>query len=142
MIVTRDMIVAAGSCDTGVATFDALFPSGSGSFEDVVKAALLADTGTGNNDNAGFMLGLKSNPRAKLLAGEAVMNAKYQAFNPMTGRYTECASLDAARLIRAEAADAYLQANIGLFPIAQEVVTTEGESIWMPLTEEQVRNGT
>ncbi len=139
MKITREMVVAAGGCDQGLANFDYSFPSGEGDYKEVMKEAFVHDKRGGDVLNAGFILAMKTDVRLLILSGQAKMAEKYQVFNPLAGLYTQYNTLEEAKVARQAAIDAYIQANIGLFPIAQEFITSDGDSLWGQLTEDSLR---
>lgn len=132
MRITKEIIEAHSGCLEGIAWFVEAFPNG-GEYGEVLTAAKVQDDKNGHDSYAAFARMLHASATAWLMQGAAVMNEKYHVFSPLTGTHSEHITLDDALAARTEVIRQYVLAHAEMFAIAQEVTTSEGNTLWNPV---------
>lgn len=139
-MITRDDVIALGICESGLVEFDSVFPNGIGNYKEAIaRATAMDESGINPAIQHAEFINFVYETLTKQGRLESTMVEKYQVFNPLTGSHAQYDTLEEAKVARQAVIDAYVQANVGLFSIAQEIITGEGNSLWNPLTADQIQ---
>jgi hypothetical protein len=137
MNITREVLEQHSACAPGLKDFVETFPSG-GEYNEVLLAARQVD--------AHKMDGLMREAYVRLMGRSMGVTLnytptqKFRVFNQLTNTHEQLDSLEAAKLVRKQSMEAYLQQNIDLFTVAQETTNPNGDSLWLPLTSEELHD--
>jgi hypothetical protein len=138
MKITRAALEQHLACTQGLEDFIERFPNG-GEYNEVLLAARQwdADKADGLLREAYIRL-LGRSPEFALIQSNYIPTQKFQVFSPLTGAYEQANSLEEVKVLREQLMQQYLAQNIGLFTVAQETMGAAGDSLWFPLTAEDL----
>lgn len=135
MIISKEMITyLLEHFNTPYCDIDFLndFSEG-GDSDNIVNAAKFYDALNGGEVRQLVTPLLLSDASIWLKMKGTIVKEIYQVFNPLTGQHITCNSVEEAKEAREQVMKDYLESQKGLFSVAQEIETTNGDTLWNPI---------
>lgn len=104
-----------------------------GDHQSILNAAKYHDAIAGENSRVILIESLPTNAHIWAKLEGTKVKEIYQVFNPLTGQYTTCNSVEEAKKVREQVMKDYLKSQKGLFSVAQEIETSNGDTLWNPI---------